>query len=79
MVSKWDRDVIIIDEWPWIGYPPHLDGSSQMLSGNAILPLLSAIQTTPMLASSIDDDVYYSGICPEKADIQLFSSYNFTR
>lgn len=80
MVSKWDRDVIIIvNEWPWIGYPPHLDGSSQVLTGNAILPLLSAIQTTPMLAGIIDDDVYYSGICPEKADIQLFSSYNFTR
>jgi hypothetical protein len=36
------------DEWPWTGYPPHLDGASLVLSGRTILPLLAAFQTTPV-------------------------------
>ncbi len=65
------------DEWPWTGYPPHLDGASLVLSGRTILPLLAAFQTTPF---NPIDDLYLSGICTEKAGIQLlYSVGSFTR
>lgn len=38
------------------------------MHGSAILPLLAAVQTTPMIPF---EDVYLTGICAEKAGIRI--------
>lgn len=47
-------------------------GPAVLIPGSTIVPLLAAFQTTPMMPF---DDVYYTGICTEKAGIKpRFSS-----
>ena len=43
-----------------------------MLSHEAIVPILAAIQTTPMIPF---EDVYLSGICAEKAKVETKNPY----
>lgn len=63
-VGKWG---ISYQEWPWNQYPPYIMGPSVLIPGGTIIPLLAAFQTTPMIPF---DDVYYTGICTEKAGIK---------
>jgi hypothetical protein len=44
--------------------------------GETILPFLAAFQTTPLHPI---DDLYYSGICTEKAGLKIRWSTNHTR
>ncbi|XP_045031736.1 uncharacterized protein LOC123474019 [Daphnia magna] len=62
--GKWQ---ISYAEWPWIEYPPYILGAISLISGSSILPLLAACQTTPMLPF---EDVYFFGLCVEKAGIK---------
>ncbi|XP_032784330.2 beta-1,3-galactosyltransferase 5 isoform X1 [Daphnia magna] len=63
---------ITLDAWPWSSYPNYINGPVYLLHGSTVLPLLAAIQTTPMIPF---EDVYLTGICPEKVGIKtLFSS-----
>ena len=54
-------------DWPWNSYPRFLVGGAYLLTHEAIVPLLAAIQTTPMF---IFEDVYITGICAEKVDVE---------
>ncbi|KAI9563390.1 hypothetical protein GHT06_010853 [Daphnia sinensis] len=63
-VGKWR---ISYQEWPWNQYPPYIMGPAVLIPGSTIMPLLAAIQTTPILPF---EDVYYTGICTEKAGIK---------
>nr|CAH0110642.1 unnamed protein product [Daphnia galeata] len=54
-------------EWPWIQYPEYINGPAYLLHGSAILPLLAAFQTTPMIPF---EDIYITGLCTEKAGIK---------
>jgi hypothetical protein len=47
-----------------------------LFPSRTILPLLAALQTTPMMPI---DDVYYSGMCTEKAGVGLRFSSNSTK
>ena len=71
--GKWN---ISFDEWPWKHYPHYYLGPAVLIQGNTILRLLAAIQTTPMMPF---DDVYYSGICTEKAGIKIYHFYSSNR
>ncbi|KAI9563393.1 hypothetical protein GHT06_010856 [Daphnia sinensis] len=62
--GKWG---ISYQEWPWNQYPPYMMGPTVLIPGGTIVPLLAAFQTTPMIPF---DDVYYTGICTEKAGIK---------
>ncbi len=73
--GKWK---ITYEEWPWTHYPPYFNGPAVLITGSAILPLLACFQTTPMLLRAIDD-VYYSGICPEKTGIKIHFSNDTLR
>ncbi|XP_057368455.1 uncharacterized protein LOC130689535 [Daphnia carinata] len=48
-------------------------GPAIIMPGSTIRPLLAAFQTTPFMPF---DDVYYSGICTEKAGIKIHVSSN---
>ncbi|XP_046448111.1 lactosylceramide 1,3-N-acetyl-beta-D-glucosaminyltransferase-like [Daphnia pulex] len=66
------KHFISYEEWPWTRYPRFFNGPCVVISGNSILSLLAAMQTTPIMTS---EDVYYTGICTEKTNITLhFSS-----
>ncbi|XP_046449311.1 beta-1,3-galactosyltransferase 5-like [Daphnia pulex] len=67
------KSEIPYEEWPWTHYPPYFNGPAVLITGSAILPLLACFQTTPMLLRAIDD-VYNSGICPEKTGIKIHFS-----
>jgi hypothetical protein len=67
---------ITFEDWPWNQYPPYFFGPAILMPGSTILPLLAACQTTPMMPF---DDVYLTGMCTEKAGIQLRFSTNSTR
>jgi hypothetical protein len=54
-------------EWPWNQYPEYINGPAYLLHGSAILPLLAAFQTTPMIPF---EDIYITGLCVEKAGIK---------
>ncbi|XP_057368442.1 UDP-GalNAc:beta-1,3-N-acetylgalactosaminyltransferase 1-like [Daphnia carinata] len=69
-VGKWN---ISYEEWPWKQYPPYYLGPAVIIPGSTIRPLLAAFQTTPMMPF---DDVYYGGICTEKAGIKIQQSSN---
>ncbi|XP_045032181.1 lactosylceramide 1,3-N-acetyl-beta-D-glucosaminyltransferase-like [Daphnia magna] len=62
--DKWQ---ISYAEWPWNEYPPYILGAISLTSGSSIHPLLAACQTTPMLPF---EDVYFFGLCAEKAGIK---------
>ncbi|KAK4010686.1 hypothetical protein OUZ56_019817 [Daphnia magna] len=70
--GKWK---VTYQEWPWNTYPGYLGGPAYLLHGSAILPLLAACQTTPMLSL---EDLYWTGICAEKADVNIYFSSNST-
>ena len=57
---------ITFDEWPWKEYPSWVWGPAYLLTHEAIVPLLAAIQTTPIFPF---EDVYLSGICAEKGRV----------
>ena len=63
-------------DWPWKNYPPYFLGPAVLFPGSVIVPLLAAFQTTPMMPI---DDIYYTGICTEKAGVKLYFSSNSTR
>ena len=67
--SKWDSK---FDEWPWKEYPPYLLSHAFLLTHQAIVPLLEAIQTTPMFPF---EDVYLSGICAGKVNVEIKDPY----
>ena len=62
-------DEIGLDQWPWKDYPQQsLSRSAYILTHEAIVPLLAAIQTTPMTNY---EDIYLTGICAEKANVEI--------
>ena len=61
----------MLDAWPWNSYPNYINGSVYFLHGTAVLPLLAAVQTTPMIPY---EDIYLTGICAEKAKIKTLYS-----
>jgi hypothetical protein len=65
-----------MEEWPWKDYPRYFYGPGVLFPGRTILPLLAAFQTTPMMPI---DDIYYSGICTEKAGVKIRYSTNHTK
>jgi hypothetical protein len=65
IAGKWS---ITYEEWPWKNYPKYYFGPAALIHGSAFLPLLAAFQTTPLMPF---EDVYYSGICREKAGIEI--------
>ncbi|XP_046638220.1 beta-1,3-galactosyltransferase 5-like [Daphnia pulicaria] len=72
--GKWD---ISFEEWPWNQYPEYITGGTILIPGSAIIPLLAASQTTPMMPF---DDVYLTGLCTEKAGLKIhFSPSIFVR
>jgi hypothetical protein len=71
--GKWN---MTFEDWPWNEYPPYFLGPVVLFPSSTILPLLAALQTTPMMPI---DDVYYSGMCTEKAGVVLRFSSNSTR
>ncbi|KZS01650.1 Uncharacterized protein APZ42_001627 [Daphnia magna] len=67
-----NRYQITLEAWPWHTYPDYIIVPVYMIHGSSILPLLAAMQTTPV---NPFEDVYVTGICSEKAGIKvLFSS-----
>ena len=64
------------EDWPWKSYPPYFFGPAVLFPSSVIVPLLAAFQTTPMMPI---DDIYYTGICSEKAGVKLHSSTKSTR
>jgi hypothetical protein len=66
---------IALEEWPWNTYPNYVNGPAYLIHQTAILPLLAAIQTTPIMPF---EDIYITGICSEKAGVvtQYSSGYN---
>ncbi|KAI9559031.1 hypothetical protein GHT06_015820 [Daphnia sinensis] len=70
--GKWK---VTYQEWPWNTYPSYLGGPAYLLHGSAIRPLLAACQTTPMVSL---EDLYWTGICAEKADVNIYFSSNST-
>jgi hypothetical protein len=70
--GKWS---ITVEEWPWDNYPPYLFGPAVLLHGSTIVRLLAAFQTTPMISF---DDLYYTGICAEKAGVKVHYSSDST-
>ncbi|XP_057376818.1 beta-1,3-galactosyltransferase 2-like [Daphnia carinata] len=70
--GKWG---LTYEEWPWGDYPRYFFGPGVLFPGNTIVPMLASFQTTPMLHI---DDLYYSGICVERAGIRIRYSTNST-
>ncbi|KAI9563410.1 hypothetical protein GHT06_010873 [Daphnia sinensis] len=70
--GKW---ALTYEEWPWSQYPDYFLGPAVLLPAHTILPLLAAFQVTPM---SPFDDLYYTGMCREKAGINIRYSINAT-
>lgn len=71
--GKWG---LTYEEWPWGDFPRYFFGPGVLFPGNTIVPMLASFQTTPMLHI---DDLYYSGICVERAGINISYSTNSTR
>ncbi|EFX73644.1 hypothetical protein DAPPUDRAFT_227096 [Daphnia pulex] len=58
--------MVALDEWPWDTYPYYFDGPAYLMHKSTILPLLAAIQTTPVYFL---EEVYITGICGDKAGL----------
>ncbi|KZS18204.1 putative Acetylgalactosaminyl-O-glycosyl-glycoprotein beta-1,3-N-acetylglucosaminyltransferase [Daphnia magna] len=71
--GKWE---LTYEEWPWHRFPRYFNGPAVLFPGNTIVPLLASFQTTPMLHI---DDLYFSGICVERAGIKNSYSTNSTK
>lgn len=56
--------------WPWSSIPRYLQGGV-VIAGSAVRSLLAAMQTTPYF---IKDDIYLTGLCVEKAKLQIRTS-----
>ena len=66
------------DVWPWNTYPQFIWGPAYLLTHEAIVPLLAAVQTTPMMPF---EDVYITGICAEKGKVGTkdpFAKYKYS-
>ena len=59
------------DEWPWNTYPQQI-WDHYLLTHEAIVPLLAAVQTTPVMPL---EDIYITGICAEKANVETKNQY----
>ena len=59
--------MISYEQWPWRNAPSFL-GTSYIISGNAIGPLVAAAQVTPF---SPNEDVYVTGILTEVANVTI--------
>ncbi|KAI9561344.1 hypothetical protein GHT06_012301 [Daphnia sinensis] len=70
-----NRYQITLEAWPWNTYPDYIIGPAYLIHGSSILPLLAAMQTTPI---NPFEDVYVTGICPEKAGIKVLYSSGTT-
>ncbi|XP_057376954.1 uncharacterized protein LOC130698194 [Daphnia carinata] len=70
--GKWE---LTYAEWPWHSFPRYFNGPAVLFPGNTIVPLLASFQTTPMPHI---DDIYFSGICVERAGIKISYSTNST-
>jgi hypothetical protein len=70
--GKWS---ISFEDWPWNSYPPSYQGSVVLFPTNVIFPMLAAMQTTPLVPF---EDVYYTGLCREKAGIKIHLYTNST-
>ena len=55
------------DEWPRNTYPQQI-WDHYLLTHEAIVPLLAAVQTTPVMPL---EDIYITGICAEKANVGI--------
>ncbi|XP_059350798.1 uncharacterized protein LOC130693163 [Daphnia carinata] len=65
-IPKWNNS-----EWPWTRMPTYLEGGGVVIAGSAVRSLLAAMQTTPYF---IKDDIYLTGLCAEKARLQMRTS-----
>ncbi|EFX73507.1 hypothetical protein DAPPUDRAFT_253057 [Daphnia pulex] len=63
--GKWN---VSVEEWPWKDYPRYFFGPGVLFPGGTIFPFLASFQTTPLHPV---DDLYYSGICSEKAGVKV--------
>lgn len=63
-------------DWPWNQYPEYVNGPAYLLHGSAVLPLLAACQTTPMMPF---EDIYITGLCAERASVKRRFSTGTTR
>lgn len=66
--GKW---AINYRDWPWRNYPTYVTGGTVLLASRTVEPLLAAFQTTPYMPF---DDLYLTGICNEKAGIEVYHS-----
>ena len=61
--------MLTYDQWPLEDFPPFLHGSSYLLSGTAIGPLLAAAQVTPF--AQPNEDIYVTGILTQIANVTI--------
>ena len=66
--------MVTYEQWPWKNYSPFLLGSSYLISGTAIGPLVAAAQVTPFCQpNGSTEDVYVTGILTQKANVTIRS------
>ena len=64
--------MVTYEQWPWMTAPNYVDGSSYLISGTAIGPLVAAAQVTPFFQpNGSSEDVYVTGILTEVANVTL--------
>ena len=56
------------EEWPWRVYPKFVQGVSTLFPARALPLILAATQTIPYYKV---EDAYLTGLCREKAKMQL--------
>ena len=61
--------MLTYEQWPWINFPTYLQGSSYLISGTAIGPLVAAAQVTPF--SQPNEDIFTTGILTEIANVTI--------
>ena len=62
---------IAFETYPWVELPLYVFGGFYIISQETISLLLDAAQTTPYFPF---EDVYLSGFCASKANVQVFYS-----
>jgi hypothetical protein len=72
------------EEYPWRHYPNYFSGqpSPYFMHGSAIIPLLAASQTTPLIPSfepMPNSNIFLTGLCPEKAGVKMRYSISSPR
>ena len=63
------------EEWPWTEYPKFVQGVSNLFPAKALPLILAATQTIPYYKV---EDAYLTGLCREKANMQLRHSKMYT-